>query len=358
LSKPLHNVRDVELRVSSFKFDLPDELIAQRPIEPRDRSRLMVIDRQRGCWEHRTFDELPDLLCSSDLLVRNNSRVIPARLLGRRVATGGKWHGLFLRELPEGTWEVLASTRGRPVPGEQVLVGQNLNLVLESKNPSGSWIVRPDRKQNHDETTQSLLEKHGQTPLPPYIRRGQGSAGEELNYQTVYAQHPGSVAAPTAGLHFTEELFRRLAASRITWVDLMLHVGLGTFRPIEVEHLEEHQMHPEWAELSADAVAIIESRRSERGRIIAVGTTSARVLETASAGGTLRPFSGETTQFIRPGHVFRGFDALITNFHLPCSTLLVLVSAFAGVDLIRAAYAEAIQTHYRFYSYGDAMLIL
>lgn len=344
--------------VSEFKFDLPDELIAQQPIEPRDHSRLMVIDRQRGCWEHRTFDELPDLLCSSDLLVRNNSRVIPARLIGRRVATGGRWHGLFLRELPEGAWEVLASTRGQPVPGEHVLVGQGLHLVLESKKPSGSWIVRRDSKQNHYETTESLLEKHGQTPLPPYIRRGQASPGEELTYQTVYAQHPGSVAAPTAGLHFTEELFRRLAASNITWVDLMLHVGLGTFHPIKVEELEEHQMHPEWAELSAQVAAIIESRRSEGGRIVAVGTTSARVLETASAGGTLRSFSGETTLFIRPGHIFRGLDALITNFHLPCSTLLVLVSAFAGVDLVRAAYAEAIRTRYRFYSYGDAMLIV
>jgi S-adenosylmethionine:tRNA ribosyltransferase-isomerase len=346
------------LLVSDFKFDLPDELIAQQPIEPRDHSRLMVIDRQRGCWEHRTFDELPDLLSSSDLLVRNNSRVIPARLIGRRVATGGRWHGLFLRELPEGTWEVLARTRGQPVPGEHVLVGQGLHLVLESKKPSGSWIVRRDSKQNHYETTESLLEKHGQTPLPPYIRRGQASPGEELTYQTVYAQHPGSVAAPTAGLHFTEELFRRLAASNITWADLMLHVGLGTFHPIKVEELEEHQMHPEWAELSAQVAAIIESRRSEGSRIVAVGTTSARVLETASASGTLRPFSGETTLFIRPGHIFRGLDALITNFHLPCSTLLVLVSAFAGVDLVRAAYVEAIRTRYRFYSYGDAMLIV
>ena len=344
--------------MSGFQFDLPEELIAQQPIEPRDRSRLMVIDRKRGCWEHRTFDELPDLLCFGDLLVRNNSRVIPARLIGRRVATGGRWNGLFLRELPEGTWEVLANTRGRPVPGEHVLVGQGLHLVLESKSPSGSWIVRRDSKQDHLETTQSLLEKHGRTPLPPYIRRGQASPGEDLTYQTVYSQHPGSVAAPTAGLHFTEELFRRLAASNITWVDLMLHVGLGTFHPIKVEKLEDHQMHPEWAELSAQVAATIEAQRSEGGRIVAVGTTSARVLETAAAGGTLRPFSGQTTLFIRPGHIFRGFDALITNFHLPCSTLLVLVSAFAGVDLVRAAYAEAIGMRYRFYSYGDAMLIV
>ena len=265
---------------------------------------------------------------------------------------------MFLRELPDGTWEVLARTRGRPVPGELILIAQGFSLLLERKNPSGSWVVRPGGKQESDETTQRLLEKHGQTPLPPYIRRGQGVREDVLAYQTVYAQEPGSVAAPTAGLHFTEGLFQRLAAANITWVDVMLHVGLGTFQPVEVEQLEEHQMHPEWAELSPQVAAILESRRSARGRIIAVGTTSARVLETAYASGTLRPFSGETTLFIRPGHVFRGFNALITNFHLPRSTLLVLVSAFGGIDLIRAAYTEAIRARYRFYSYGDAMLIV
>jgi S-adenosylmethionine:tRNA ribosyltransferase-isomerase len=346
------------LLISTFNFDLPVELIAQQPITPRDHSRLMVIDRQRECWEHRTFDELPDLLRPGDLLVRNNSRVIPARLLGRRVATGGMWEGLFLRELQKGTWEILASTRGRPLPGEHVIVGQGLDLVLESKNPSGSWVVRPDTKRNQLESTQDLLQKHGQTPLPPYIRRGHGSPGDQLAYQTVYAHRPGSVAAPTAGLHFTKELFQRLAASNITWVDLVLHVGLGTFRPIEVATLEEHKMHPEWIELSAEVATIIESRRAQCSRIVAVGTTSARVLETAAVGGTLQPISGETDMFIRPGHVFRGLDALITNFHMPRSSLLVLVSAFAGVDLIRAAYAEAIRTRYRFFSYGDAMLIV
>ena len=184
------------------------------------------------------------------------------------------------------------------------------------------------------------------------------SPRDRVTYQTVYARHPGSVAAPTAGLHFTRGLLEQLAESNITWVDLLLHVGLGTFRPIDVEHLEEHKMHTEWAELSAQTAATINSQRSRGGRILAVGTTSARALETASAAGTLQAFSGETNLFIRPGHVFHGFDALITNFHLPRSSLLVLVSAFAGVDLIRAAYAEAVQARYRFFSYGDAMLIL
>lgn len=318
----------------------------------------MVINRQRESWEHHTFRELPDLLRSGDLLVRNNSAVIPARLLGYRATTGGKWEGLFLREVCEQRWEVLATTRGRPLPGEHVIIGQGLHLVLESKNESGSWIVRPARDGNDCKTTLALLEKHGQTPLPPYIRRGRDSSTDHRAYQTVYALHPGSVAAPTAGLHFTEELLTRLAAVQITWVDLLLHVGLGTFRPVEVERLEDHVMHPEWAELSPHVADTVKSRRAEGGRIVAVGTTSARVLETASSGRTIQPFSGQTNLFIQPGHIFQGLDGLITNFHLPRSSLLILVSAFAGSELIRAAYAEAIRLRYRFFSFGDAMLIV
>jgi S-adenosylmethionine:tRNA ribosyltransferase-isomerase len=343
---------------SEFNFDLPDELIAQHPMEPRDHSRLMVINRRRGCWEHRTFAELPEILDRRDVLVRNNTQVVRARLAGRRAATGGKWSGLFLREQPGGSWEILATTRGRPGPGEHVIVGQGLHLVLEGRGRAGSWIVRPLREGEHDESTWSLLERHGQTPLPPYIRHGRAASGDRLAYQTVYARQPGSVAAPTAGLHFTSEVFARLAARGMTWVDLTLHVGLGTFRPIEAEKLEDHVMHAEWAELPTEAVATLKSRRLQGGRIVAIGTTSARALETAAAGETLQPFSGEIHLFIRPGHAFRGLDALITNFHLPRSSLLVLVSAFAGLALTRAAYAEAIQRRYRFFSYGDAMLIL
>jgi len=345
--------------VSEFDFDLPDDLIAQHPIEPRDRSRLMVVDRRRGCWEHRTFAELPELLDPRDVLVRNNTRVLPARLVGRREATGGKWEGLFLREQPDGTWEMLATTRGRPSPGEQIVVGQGLHLVLEARGAAGSWIVRPNRDVEHQEQPAvALLERHGQTPLPPYIRRGREAPGDFLAYQTVYARRPGSVAAPTAGLHFTDEVFTRLNARGIAWIDLTLHVGLGTFRPMEVQQLEDHVMHAEWAELSPLAVDTLQARRRQGGRIVAIGTTSARTLETAAASGTLQPFSGETQLFIRPGHVFHSLDALITNFHLPRSSLLVLVSALAGLDLIRAAYAEAIRSRYRFFSYGDAMLIL
>ena len=318
----------------------------------------MVIDRKQGCWEHHTFAELPELLDRRDVLVRNNTSVVPARLVGKRTATGGQWEGLFLREQPNGAWEMLATTRGRPEAGEQVIVGQGLRLELEGRGRAGSWIVRPERENDHDGSTWALLERHGQTPLPPYIRRGRESSGDRLAYQTIYAARPGSIAAPTAGLHFTNEVFARLAARRIAWVDLTLHVGLGTFRPIETEQVEDHVIHAEWAELSAQAIATLESRRRDGGQVVAVGSTSARTLETAAAGETLQPVCSEICLFIRPGHVFRGLDALITNFHLPRSSLLVLVSTFAGLDLTRAAYADAVRRRYRFFSYGDAMLIL
>jgi S-adenosylmethionine:tRNA ribosyltransferase-isomerase len=343
---------------SDFDFELPGELIAQYPVEPRDQARLMVINRQKGCWEHRIFTDLPEHLRPPDILVRNNTRVVPARLLGRRAATGGKWEGLFLRERSDGTWEILAKMRGRPVLGEHIHIGQDLNLVLESRGVGGSWIVRPQLDSLNDKMTFALLERHGRTPLPPYIRQGRETPCDRLAYQTVYAQRPGSVAAPTAGLHFTERVFARLAERGITWVDLTLHVGIGTFRPIETQRLEDHVIHAEWAELSSLPAAILVAKQREGGRIVAVGTTAVRTLETASAGGDLQPFSGDTQLFIQPGHVFRGVDALITNFHLPRSSLLVLVSAFMGPDLTRAVYAEAIRCRYRFFSYGDAMLIL
>ncbi len=344
--------------VSEFDFDLPDDLIAQYPIEPRDQARLMVIDRQKGGWEHRTFAELPELLRPGDVLARNNTRVLPARLLGRRVATGGKWEGLFLRERPDQRWEILAKTRGHPAPGEHIVVGEDFHLVLEARGDAGRWIVAPERHGPGDVSTVALLERYGQTPLPPYIRHGREAEGDRVSYQTVYAQHPGSAAAPTAGLHFTRQVFDRLAECDIAWVDLTLHVGIGTFRPIEAERIDDHLMHAEWAELSSLAADTLLSRRQAGGRIVAVGTTAARTLETAAAGGELQAFSGETSIFIRPGHVFKGVDALITNFHLPRSSLLVLVSALAGIELTRAAYTEAIRCRYRFFSYGDAMLIL
>jgi S-adenosylmethionine:tRNA ribosyltransferase-isomerase len=342
------------LQTSAFDFDLPDEQIAQHPVEPRDRARLMVVRRREGSWEHRTFADLPDLLRPGDVLVRNNTRVVPARLVGHREATGGKWEGLFLRDRPDGSWEILATTRGRPAPGERVVVGNGLILVLEAKCDDGRWLVRPDG----DVPAHLLLDQHGQVPLPPYIRKGREGPGDRERYQTIYARAPGAVAAPTAGLHFTETVLRRLADRAIACVDVTLHVGLGTFRPIESERIDDHVLHSEWGEIDAAVVTLLNERRGEGGRVVAVGTTSTRLLETAARGGSLRPFSGETALYLRPGHQFRGLDALITNFHLPRSSLLVLVSAFAGVELIRAAYAEAVREGYRFYSFGDAMLVL
>lgn len=345
---------------ADFDFELPDELIAQHPLEPREASRLLVVDRTRGTLAHHRFGDLPELLDGRDILARNDTRVLPARLTGHRQSTGGKWEGLFLRALDDGTWEILATTRGRPALGERVVVGGGLPLVLQSRGEGGRWIVRPAPEDEGDRGASAfaLLERHGQTPLPPYIRHGKGTAADRSRYQTVYADRPGSVAAPTAGLHFSDEMFAHLAARGVAWADLTLHVGIGTFRPIEAEVLGDHVMHAEWADLGADAAAALNARRALGGRIVAVGTTSARTLETAAASGRLEPFTGPTSLFIRPGHVFRGLDALVTNFHLPRSSLLVLVSALAGVELIRAAYAEAIRRRYRFFSYGDAMLIL
>jgi S-adenosylmethionine:tRNA ribosyltransferase-isomerase len=346
------------LLTAAFDFLLPDELIAQHPAEPRDHSRLMVVHRRTGQWEHHRFDALPDWLDPGDVLVRNDTRVIPARLVGHREATGGHWEGLYLRTRPEGTWEVLATCRGKPVAGEWVMVGHGLRLELVARGEAGRWVVRPEAGREGAGAT-ALLEQHGQVPLPPYIRKGREGPGDRVRYQTIYAQVPGAVAAPTAGLHFTEDLFDRLRIRGVRSVDCTLHVGLGTFRPIDAESIEDHRLHSEWAELTPAAAAALNGVRDGGRRIVAVGTTAARVLETAARGsGTFHEFAGETDLYLRPGHGFRGLDALITNFHLPRSSLLVLVAALAGIDLIQAAYAEAIRERYRFYSYGDAMLIL
>ncbi|WP_165244801.1 tRNA preQ1(34) S-adenosylmethionine ribosyltransferase-isomerase QueA [Paludisphaera soli] len=344
---------------SEYDFDLPDELIAQHPVEPRHASRLMVVDRRSGTIAHQQFDELPDLLDPADVLVRNDSRVVPARLIGRRESTGGKWEGLFLRDHEDGRWEILARTRGRPDPGEVVVVGDapGLRLILEGRGPGGSWIVRP-AGEDPAATTLGLLERHGRTPLPPYIRRGAAAADDLLRYQTVYARRPGSVAAPTAGLHFTQDVFARLATRGIATADVTLHVGVGTFRPIEAPTIDAHVMHAEWAEVPAETAELLNARRDRGGRIVAVGTTSTRTLETAAASGRVEAYQGRTDLFIRPGHAFRAVGALVTNFHLPRSSLLVLVSALGGLELVREAYAEAVRERYRFYSYGDAMLVL
>jgi S-adenosylmethionine:tRNA ribosyltransferase-isomerase len=342
------------LDTSAFDFDLPNHLIAQQAVEPRDRARLMVIRRASGTWEHRVFADLPDLLEPGDLLVRNNTRVIPARLVGVRESTGGRWEGLYLRSLPDGSWEILARTRGHPSEGERVVVGNGLALTLQARLGDGRWAVRTDSL----EPPERLLETHGLVPLPPYIRKGVEAEGDRSRYQTVYAEVPGSVAAPTAGLHFTPEVFDRLGRRGVGLVDVTLHVGIGTFRPIEAERIDDHVLHAESAELTPEAAATLNRHKAQGSRIVAVGTTSTRVLEAAARSGRFEPFRGETALYLKPGHAFLGVDALLTNFHLPRSSLLVLVSALAGVDLIREAYREAVRLEYRFYSYGDAMLIL
>lgn len=345
--------------LSHYDYELPAGLIAQSPLANRADARLMVVDRQTRSLSHRYIRDLPELLAAGDCLVLNETRVAPARLVGRRQATGGRWEGLFLSADSDGNWQLLCKTRGKLSPGENiVLVDQSgaddLLLKLLEKRTGGVWLAKPGSAGS----ALDLLERVGRVPLPHYIHGGEMRESDRERYQTVYARHCGSVAAPTAGLHFTSELLQRLAASGMVQARLTLHVGMGTFRPITAEALAEHRMHREWGEIDATAVHRIRQCRSAGGRIVAVGTTTTRVLETAARSGELSPWSGETDLFIRPPYQFRAIDALLTNFHLPRSSLLVLVRTFGGDELIRRAYAEAIRESYRFYSYGDAMLIL
>lgn len=335
-------------------YDLPPHLIAQEPAPDRDAARLLVLDRATGALAHRHFRDLPELLSPGDLLVLNDTRVLPARLVGRRERTGGKWEGLFLRETAEGMWELLAQTRGRPQEGEVLAIDPGpLRLTLRGR-AGGHWLAEPAPAGR----AADLLAASGRVPLPPYIRKGIGGEADRERYQTVYARADGSVAAPTAGLHFTPALFDRLRDRGIEQAMVTLHVGLGTFEPIKAEDPSRHRMHAEWGEVPAGTVAAIRACKARGGRVIAVGTTATRALESAALNGELVPWRGETDIFIRPPYRFRVLDGLVTNFHLPRTTLLLLVAALAGADMVRAAYAEAVRREYRFYSYGDAMLIL
>jgi S-adenosylmethionine:tRNA ribosyltransferase-isomerase len=336
-------------------YSLPPHLIAQEPCQERDQSRLLLLRRQDASLSHHRFRELPDLLAPGDLLILNDTRVLPARLLGRRKRSGGKWEGLFLRQLEHGTWEMLCQTRGRLVPGEIVVIEPGpLELRFTGRSAQGHWLMEPLQPGSPVE----LLQAHGHVPLPPYIRKGQDLPPDRDRYQTVFAHHAGAVAAPTAGLHFTPALFERLKERGIPWAFVTLHVGPGTFQPIQVDDYQKHQMHSEWGSLPETTVQDIATCRARGGRVVAVGTTSVRVLETVAGAGPLRPWSGETDLFIYPPYQFRVVDALITNFHLPRSTLLLLAGAFAGVELLAKAYMTAMEQEYRFYSYGDAMLIV
>jgi S-adenosylmethionine:tRNA ribosyltransferase-isomerase len=349
-----------------YDYHLPDELIAREPATQREGARLLVLHRNTGRIEHRSIADLPQLLQPQDLLVLNDTRVLPARLVGQRAATGGRWEGLFLKSPQPGLWEVIGQTRGKLMPHEQLVVPlihhegdaspavAELRLTLVERLPDGGWLMQPDLPGSHVE----LLGKFGQVPLPPYMERDSATAADRERYQTLHARHPGSVAAPTAGLHFTPELLAACRERGIHDTYVTLHVGLGTFRPISVDRLADHVMHSEWCDVSASTVDQIQQTRATGGRTVAVGTTSVRSLETASRTGHLVSFSGDTRLFIQPPYQFQTVDVILTNFHLPKSTLLVLLAAFVGRERLLEAYAEAISEHYRFYSYGDAMLVL
>ena len=345
--------------LDAYDYPLPPELIAQQPLANRADARLLVVDRAAGSLSHWHIRDLPELLRKGDCLVVNDTRVLRARLVGRRASTGGRWEGLFLSADTAGDWQLLCKTRGRLAPGDEIQLfdpehREIATLRLLMRHEDGSWIARPRPAGPAFE----LLENIGRVPLPHYIREGQMLDVDIDRYQTVYADKPGAVAAPTAGLHLTTELLGQMAQTGVTLAKLTLHVGLGTFRPIQSETLAAHSMHSETGCIDQAAVETISQARAAGGRIVAVGTTTVRLLETAAQSGSLTSWSGATDLFIRPPFEFRAVDALLTNFHLPRTTLLVLVCTFGGQGLIMDAYREAIREEYRFYSYGDAMLVV
>ena len=343
-----------------YDYELPKELIAQHPLPVRVDSRLMVIDRASDTFTHSHFRNLLEFLNPEDCLVFNNTRVIPAQLIGRKVATGGRWHGLFLEADESGHARMLCKTRGHIRPGDEFVLQdrlgrEDITIVMLAKLNGGAWAARPQS----DESWSELLDRVGRVPLPHYIREGNMVDADVEDYQTVYAKHPGAVAAPTAGLHFNKELLMKLSEAGVNICQVTLHIGIGTFRPIKTELIDDHLMHSERGEITEETVSEIQQCKANGGRVIAVGTTSMRVLETAiSDQGELQPWEGETDIFIKPGFRFKAVDGLITNFHLPRSTLLILVRTFGGDGLMSRAYEEAIKQQYRFFSYGDAMLII
>ncbi|HOB20961.1 MAG TPA: tRNA preQ1(34) S-adenosylmethionine ribosyltransferase-isomerase QueA [Candidatus Atribacteria bacterium] len=340
------------MKVSDFDYSLPEELIAQRPIDKRDESRLLVYNRADGSIEHRVFKDIVDYLDKGDCLVLNDTKVIPARLLGKKEDTGGSMEFVLLSRQEDDVWRVLVKPGKRAQIGTRFIFADGLlKAEVLAKTEEGGRLVR----FHYDGVFEEVLDKAGIMPLPPYIH-------EELKdrdrYQTVYAQHSGSAAAPTAGLHFTPDLLRRIEESGVRIAKVTLHVGIGTFRPVKTENLEDHHMHEEVYNVDAKAADIINRTRDAGGRVIAVGTTSLRTIESiADETGHVKPGSGSTGIFIYPGYKFKVTDALITNFHLPKSTLLMLVSALAGREEILRVYREAIEKRYRFFSFGDAMFI-
>lgn len=340
------------MKTSDFYFDLPEELIAQDPLEDRSSSRLMVLDKNTGEITHRVFRDITEYLQPGDCLVINDTKVIPARLIGAKEDTGAKIEILLLKRKENDIWETLVKPGKKCRPGAKVVFGNGeLRAEILEVLEDGNRLVQ----FSYEGIFEEVLDRLGQMPLPPYITH---KLEDKNRYQTVYAKYEGSAAAPTAGLHFTKELLQEIEDSGVKIARVTLHVGLGTFRPVKVDNVLEHHMHSEFYHVSEEAANMINETRKNGGRIISVGTTSTRTLESvAKEDGTIVPGSGNTEIFIYPGYQFKAIDCLITNFHLPESTLLMLVSALAGKDHILAAYEEAVRERYRFFSFGDAMFI-
>ena len=352
----LNERKSTDLKTSDFYYDLPEELIAQSPSTERDGCRLMVLDRESGRIEHKIFRDIIDYLRPEDMLVVNSSKVIPARLLGKTDKTGSDMELLLLRMLDSGEWETLVRPGKRAKLGASFTFGGILRAtvtgIVEGGNRTVSFGYDTEKYKNIYE----VLDEIGNMPLPPYITK---KLENKEDYQTVYAKEEGSAAAPTAGLHFTDGLLQKIREKGVGYGEVTLHVGLGTFRPVKVENLESHEMHGEYFHIDDTVAEEINKRRAAGGRIIAVGTTACRVLESVSDGrGIVHPVNGETGIFIYPGYKFKAVDALITNFHLPESTLIMLVSALAGRETVMNAYKSAVEEKYRFFSFGDAMLIV
>lgn len=369
------NMESKPSEMDKYDFPIPKDLIAQSPLPNRSDARLMYVDRQRQQIDHLHVRDLPELLNPGDCVILNDTRVVPAKLVGIRQKTGGRWQGLFLESDPQGLWRLMCKTRGKIEPGETVTLfdrqgRESLSIMMVTRLEGGHWAAVPQLHLLDEESPLRLavkaarqqwpviLQEVGQIPLPHYIRGGNMMESDLKDYQTVYAKHPGAVAAPTAGLHFTQDLLLGLKKKGIGIGRVTLHVGAGTFRPVQATTLSEHVMHQEWCNVDEKTVAQIQHLKRFGGRVIAVGTTSIRSLETAARSGTLQPYCGDTDLFIRPGFQFHATDGLMTNFHLPRTTLIVLVRTFGGEQLMKRAYEEAIKREYRFFSYGDSMLIL
>jgi len=341
--------------ISEFNYELPEELIAQNPLEKRENSRMLTVNRSTGNLRDEHFYDFPQFLKKDDVIVLNNTKVFPARLFGLS-ETGAKVEIFLIREFENQTWETLARPARRLTIGKKILFGENLSGEVLEKTVDGRIVVRFE----FDGDFNSILEEIGQTPLPPYIKRDSGISGDDKNrYQTVFAKQPGAIAAPTAGLHFTTKILSEIKNLGVTIVEVTLHVGYGTFEPVRVSELSEHRVLPERCEISRQVAQILNGAKAEKKRIIAIGTTTTRALESSiDEKGTIRAGNNFADLTVTPGYKFKIVGGLLTNFHLPKSSLLVLVSTFAGYNLTIEAYKHAVQSRYRFYSYGDCMLII